>query len=146
MRFIFFLALCHGVGRLNTFYSDDSLREWYGRLKKPSWNPPNWVFGRVWLLLYTLMAWAASRVSHDPQALLLFVAQLALNATWTYCFFARRSPGLAMGVNLLLAATVWFCISHFATLDLLAAALFIPYQAWMSFAILHNYSIWRLNR
>lgn len=143
---IFFLGLCHGVGKLSNLYAGPATREWYPGLRKPSWNPPDKLFGQVWLALYTLMALPASRIHHDPKALALFALQLCFNAAWSYCFFGRRSPGLALVVNLLLGLTVSRCIVCFAHIDPLSATLLLPYQLWMIFAITHNFEIWRLNR
>ena len=122
------------------------MRDWYGKLRKPGWNPPDKVFGQAWMILYTLMATAAARVCHVPTAVGLFALQLGLNATWSYCFFGRRSPGLALIVNLMLGLTVNRCIVCFGQIDPLAALLLLPYQLWMAFAVTHNFEIWRLNR
>lgn len=125
--------------------------EWYATLRKPSWNPPAWVFGPVWTALYTMMAvaawlvwrrggWAAQR-----RPLALFLVQLALNAGWTPLFFGLKSPGLALAeIGLLWLAIVGTLIA-FARVSRAAAWLLAPYLAWVSFAAALNFALWRLN-
>lgn len=125
--------------------------DWFSSLQKPSWNPPGWIFGPVWTTLYILMAVAAWLVwrqggwSKQRKPLLIFLVQLALNAAWTPLFFGLHQPGLALlDIALLwlaIIATIW----AFRRVHLIAAALLIPYLAWVSFAAFLNYTIWQLN-
>lgn len=129
-----------------------NLASWYAALVKPSFNPPNWIFAPVWTTLYILMAYAAWRIlkiTNRPAerrvALTLFFLQLALNALWSWLFFELNNP-LAGLLNivpqfLLILAT----IDRFRRLDLVAAACLIPLAAWIAFASLLNFEIWRLN-
>ncbi len=137
------------AGQLATF---PNLKPWYESLKKPSFNPPNWLFGPAWALLYLLMAIAVWRILRAPDdaplrslALTLFFLQLALNAAWSWLFFAWRNPlaGLVDIVPqwLLILAT----IALFAQIDGIAALCLAPLAAWVGFASLLNFSIWRLN-
>ena len=122
---------------------------WYASLDKPSWNPPNWLFGPVWTFLYLAMAVAAWRAWRSPAlprgAMLLFTVQLVLNALWSWIFFGMQLPGLAfveICVLLLgIAATAWL----FGKADRLAGILFLPYLAWVGFAAALNFALWRLN-
>jgi translocator protein len=125
--------------------------EWYASLKKPTWNPPNWIFGPVWTALYTIMAvaawlvwrrggWAAQR-----RSLLLFLTQLALNATWTPLFFGLHRPGLAFAEILLLWLAIAATLAAFCFLSRAAVWLLVPYLAWVSLAAVLNLSLWRLN-
>ncbi len=125
---------------------------WYLELRKPAWNPPGWLFAPVWTLLYTMMALAAWRVfSHAPlaeswPALLIYLVKLAANATWSWLFFGRRRIGLALLDLILLWLLILACLFLFRAIDPLAGALLAPYLAWVSFAGVLNYTIWRMNR
>ena len=136
------------LGQLATFPN----LPWHAGLIKPSFNPPNWIFGPVWTSLYGLMAIAAWRILRLPPsparrtALILFYAQLALNMAWSWMFFAARSPLLGL-INigpqfLLILAT----LNAFRPLDRYATWALVPLAAWVAFAAVLNYSIWDLNR
>ena len=136
------------IGGLATF---ESVRTWYPTLIKPSWNPPSAVFGPVWTLLYLLMSIAAWRVWLSPNthesrlALRLFFVSLALNAFWSVLFFGLHRPGWALVDNGVLWATLAFLLLRFARIDRLAGWLWAPYLAWVTFAVVLNAAIWRLN-
>jgi len=125
--------------------------QWYAALKKPSWNPPNWIFGPVWTTLYTIMAvaaWLVWRRGGWPaqrRPLLLFLAQLALNATWTPLFFGLHRPGLAFAEIALLWLAIAATLAAFCSVSRAAVWLLVPYLAWVSFAAVLNLSLWRLN-
>jgi tryptophan-rich sensory protein len=143
------LALCF----LTAFIGSQHLPgEWYRALAKPRWTPPNWIFGPVWTLLYTLMALAAWLVWQKAGfrgaafALIVFVAQLGLNAAWSYFFFGLRRPGLALADILALWVAILVTMISFWSLRPLAGILFLPYLLWVSFAAVLNHAIWRLNR
>lgn len=120
-------------------------------MEKPAWNPPGWVFAPVWTLLYGLMAlaawlvWRRGGFAANRRALVLFLAQVALNAAWTPIFFGMRLPGLAFAEILLLWAAIGATIGAFRKVDRIAAWLLAPYLAWVSFAAALNFTIWRLN-
>lgn len=124
---------------------------WYAGLAKPAYNPPNWVFGPVWIALYGLMAFGAFRIlklaPSRPRlvALVLFFAQLALNAAWPWMFFAMHSPyfGLVNIVPQFLVVMATFVL--FAKLDRLAGWSLAPLAAWISYAALLNDAIWKMN-
>ncbi|MBN9416310.1 MAG: tryptophan-rich sensory protein [Candidatus Eremiobacteraeota bacterium] len=147
MRLLLFVFFCHACGHFSARLALPGLRDWFCHLKKPEWHPPAWVFAKVWLLLYTLMGIAGWRLYPAHSWLLcLWLAQLGLNQLWTYLFFVRRSPGLALIDNLCLWATlglyVVLCWPH----DPLAAALLVPEWLWIGFASSVNYATWKLNR
>ena len=125
--------------------------EWYAGLTKPSWNPPNWLFGPVWTVLYLLMALAAWLVwrkysfSGASGALALFIFQLGLNAAWSWIFFGLHQIGLALFEILVLWAAISLTIIKFWQLNPLAGVLLLPYLAWVTFASVLNLAIWRLN-
>lgn len=125
--------------------------EWYASLKKPSWNPPGWIFGPVWTALYTMMALAAWLVwrqggwRKQRKPLLIFLAQLALNALWTPLFFGLHRPGLAFAEIVLLWLAIAATVTAFRPVSRVAAWLLAPYLAWVSFAAALNFTLWRLN-
>lgn len=123
----------------------------YRELVRPEWAPPPWVFGPVWTALYALMAvaawlvwrergWAGARVP-----LALFVAQLAVNALWTWLFFAWRLGALATAEIALLWVLLLVTLVRFWRVRPLAGALLVPYLAWVTFATALSFAIWRLN-
>ena len=124
---------------------------WYAGLIKPSWNPPSWVFGPAWTLLYVMMAVAAWLVWREggwkaqKVALGWFVAQWTLNALWTPLFFGLHHIGLALIEIVLLWLTLAVTVGVFRRVKPAAGALLIPYLAWVSFATILNFTIWRLN-
>lgn len=135
------------LGQAATF---PNLAPWYAGLAKPSFNPPNWIFGPVWTTLYVLMAVAVWRVlgRDAPQrrgALTLFFIQLVFNAAWSWMFFALHDPllGLCNIVPqwLLVVATTLV----FWRIDRLAGLCLLPLSCWVAFASLLNFEIWRLN-
>ncbi len=125
---------------------------WYAGLEKPAFTPPNWVFAPVWSLLYLAMAAAAWRILSLPDkrperraALTAFYIQLALNAAWSFAFFAAHSPLAGLFVIAGLLAAILWTIRRFALLDRLSAWLLVPYAAWVAYASALNVAIWRLN-
>ena len=130
-----------------------SIKTWYQSLRKPSWNPPSWLFGPVWTVLFLAMAVAAWMVwlaqpaeSPISWALALYGVQLVLNHAWSPIFFLWRKPGLALvEIGLLWCAAVLTTIA-FYRVSPRAGQLLLPYLAWLTFAAALNYRIWRLNR
>ncbi len=125
--------------------------EWYLSLTKPSWNPPGWIFGPVWSALYVMMGVAAwlvwrrggFRAQRGP--LTWFLVQLALNAAWTPLFFGLHRLGFAFAEMLLLWLAIVATLRAFRPVSRPATALLVPYLAWVSFAALLNFTLWRLN-
>jgi tryptophan-rich sensory protein len=125
--------------------------EFYQQIARPDWAPPAWLFSPVWTALYLLMGIAAWRVwrAHGFRlgrtALTLYVVQLAANALWSWVFFAWRQGGLAFAEIILLWCLIVATIAAFRPLDRPAAALMLPYLAWVSFATALTFATWRLN-
>lgn len=141
-----FLVLTVGGGLAIGFLTRPD--DWYAHLRKPSFNPPNWVFGPVWTVLYILIAVAGWRIfgrAPSSAAMALWVAALALNFLWSPVFFGMRQPAAALVIVLALLATIFAFILVGWPIDLVAAVLFIPYAAWVAFASLLNAAIVRLN-
>ncbi|MEM8743055.1 MAG: TspO/MBR family protein [Pseudomonadota bacterium] len=140
-----FLALCFGVAYLGAMFSPG---EWHAALAKPSWNPPNWVFGPVWTVLYIMIAiagWLVWKSAPTSPAMWFWVAQLVFNGAWSWLFFGLHRMDLAFADIVL----VWLAILAFIIaawpISVTAALLFVPYLIWVSFASALNYSIWSLN-
>ncbi len=125
---------------------------WYEDLRKPGWRPPGWLFGPVWLVLYTMIAlsgWIVWRLAIPEQIvlpMLIYGVHLVFNALWSYCFFGLRRPGLALMDMSALWLSILLTMAVFAPISTLAAVLLIPYLFWVSFAWFLNRAIWRLNR
>ena len=121
---------------------------WYAALAKPSFNPPNWLFAPAWTVLYILIAvagWRTYEARPRSAAMALWVAQLALNFSWSPVMFTMHAIGPALAViGFLLLAILGFIARQWRH-DRLAAWLFVPYAAWVAFAALLNYSLYLLN-
>ena len=123
----------------------------YARLESPDWAPPAALFGPVWTVLYLLMGIAAWLVWREGgfraarAALTLFLVQLALNALWSWLFFAWHRGGLAFADIVLLWMAIIATLVAFWRIRPLAGALLVPYLLWVSFATALNYATWRLN-
>ena len=147
-----FLVASFSAAALGSVATASSVGTWYLTLNKPAWNPPAWIFGPVWTLLYVLMAVAAWRVWRRSEAaparrtLVLFGAQLALNALWSWLFFGLRRPDLAFAEVLILWTLLVTLLLRFWRADRTAGVLWAPYVAWVSFASVLNGTIWWLNR
>lgn len=151
LALVLFVGICLGIGALGGAVTAASVSSWYPTLAKPSFNPPDWIFGPVWTTLYILMGIAAWRVwrtagSNTARApLAVFALQLAVNLGWSVAFFGLRNPGLAVAVILVLDLLVLATALMFRRTDRLAAMLLLPYLAWIAFATVLNVAIWRLN-
>ncbi len=123
----------------------------YGQLAQPSWAPPASVFGPVWSVLYAAMGIAAWLVWREGgfaarrRALTVFLVQLAVNALWSWLFFAWHRGALALADIALLWVLIVATIVLFWRVRPLAGALLLPYLAWVSFASALNYAVWQLN-
>jgi translocator protein len=152
-KLIIAIITCEGVGVLSAFFSQTANNLWFGTLIKPSWNPPAYLFGPVWTLLYLLMAislWIVWK-SDTPQpkrniATSAFIIQLFLNFWWSILFFRFQSPLFALLDIVVLLVAIVFMINHFSKISKLAAWLLVPYLLWVSFATILNANIWLLNQ
>jgi tryptophan-rich sensory protein len=123
----------------------------YTELVRPDWAPPGWLFGPVWSVLYALMGvsawlvWRARGFAGARFALLLFMAQLGVNALWTWLFFVWHQGGLAFAEILLLWVMIVATITLFWRISKIAGSLLLPYLAWVTFATALTYAIWQRN-
>jgi tryptophan-rich sensory protein len=142
------LFLCFAAAATGALFTPG---EWYASLNKPEWNPPAWVFGPVWSALYTMMAvaawlvWKQGGFIAQRRPMVVFLVQLVLNAAWTPLFFGLHQPGLAFAGILLLWLAIAGTITVFWQVHRVAAGLLVPYLAWVSFAAVLNWTLWRLN-
>jgi tryptophan-rich sensory protein len=126
--------------------------EWYKSLVKPSLNPPSWVFGPVWTLLYALMGismwlvWNKSAGKTRTRAFIIFLCQLIFNGLWSWLFFNKQRPDIAFIDLVALWATILAMIIYFKRIDKKAALIQIPYILWVSFAGYLNLALWQLNK
>jgi translocator protein len=145
---VFFIVFCFAVAATGAFFPPD---EWYASLNRPTYAPPNWVFGPVWTLLYLMIAmsgwlvWKSEATVSKRAALTAFGAQLILNAAWSAIFFGLHDPGWALVEICFLWLAILCTIVLFRTHSKIASMLLMPYLAWVSFAAMLNYGFWSLN-
>ena len=150
LKLIISLALPQLAGGLGAFFTISSIESWYLTLNKPSWNPPNWLFGPVWTLLYVLMGiacyliWKSDHPMKKP-LLKLFAVQLILNALWSPAFFGMESPLIGLLVIIPLWIAILLCIIYFKKVSVVASGLMVPYLVWVTFATALNTAILILN-
>ncbi len=140
------------VSSAGSIVTRPQVQGWYAGIDKPWFNPPNWVFGPVWTILFAMMALAFWRVLQTPAgtpgrtaAIVVYLVQLALNAAWSITFFGLNSPGGGLVVIGVFLVAIAVTIRRFAALDRPAAWLLAPYLAWVSFATFLNAAIWWIN-
>ena len=145
-RLALFVVFVLGAGFATGFLNPPG--DWYAALAKPWFNPPNWVFAPVWSVVYLLVAvagWRTWEGGRNSMAMTLWWIQMALNLLWSPVFFTAHRPGVALAVILMLLVTILAFIARQRSRDRIAAALFIPYAAWVGFASILNFEIVRLN-
>lgn len=150
--FLIAIAVCFGAGLIGTIFTYSSIPTWYAFLHKPFFNPPNWIFGPVWTLLYIMMGIAAYLIwekgwgkKEVQQSLLYFALQLGFNTAWSIVFFGYHSPWKAFIVIVILWFLILETIIRFTKLSKTAAWLLVPYIAWVSFASILNLAVAILN-
>jgi benzodiazapine receptor len=139
------------VGGIGGFATATSITTWYAEINKPSFNPPNYLFGPVWTTLYILMGISIYMILQSPKtelrkkAIAIFCIQLFLNFCWSFIFFKFQLLGLAFIEIILMWASILTMIIVFFEINKKAALIQIPYLLWVSFASVLNGSIWFLN-
>ena len=153
IKIIISLAVTFSAPVIASFVTAPGTSDWYANLNKPCFNPPGWVFGPVWTVLYVLMAVSAGLVWHKElagpivrMALALYLLQLVLNGLWMPLFFGAKMPLLAFIDIVLLWAAIILTILVFVKVSRYAGLLMLPYLAWTTFAAVLNFSLWYLNR
>lgn len=150
LGFFGWLSLCFAAAALGGLASAQA-GAFYHALVRPPWAPPAWLFGPVWTVLYMLMAtsawlvWRERGFRNSGVALHLFILQLAVNASWTWLFFVWHLGGLAFAEILLLWLLILATVVMFWHRNRLAAALLLPYLAWVAFASALTRAVWKSN-
>lgn len=143
-----FIAACFLAAMTGAFFRPG---EWYERLKKPPWRPPNWLFAPVWTILYVMIAvsgwlvWREAGFAGAALPLAVYALQLVLNAIWTPLFFGLHRPDLVFVDIVLVWLSIVATIVRFAPIHAGAALLLVPYLVWVTFATALNFAVWRLN-
>jgi benzodiazapine receptor len=147
------VAVSFVPGVVGSIFTAAAIPAWYATLVKPSFSPPDWIFGPVWTLLYLMMGIALFLIIRDglsvrriKVAAAVFAVQLFLNGLWSYVFFGLRSPGWALAEISALWISIAVCIVLFLRISRAAGILLVPYLAWVTFAAVLNGAIWTLNR
>ncbi len=151
LKSILCIIICVTLGSVSGILSGSGMTDWYQNLNKPFFQPPSWVFGPAWTILYTLMGIAIARIWHQPdsslksRAIRIFISQFVLNLIWTPIFFALKQPLIALIIIIMLWILILLTIRSFKKVNPLSAILLIPYILWVSFATILNGSIVYLN-
>ncbi|MBI2613185.1 MAG: tryptophan-rich sensory protein [Candidatus Levybacteria bacterium] len=153
LKLIFSIAICQSAGLIGSVFTISSIESWYSFLNQPSFRPPNWLFGPVWTILYTLMGislywiWTKGTKKKEVRdALKLFAVHLVFNATWSIVFFGMHNIPLSLINIVILWIFIVITMAKFYKIDKKASLILLPYLAWVSFAAILNYNIFLLNR
>ncbi len=169
------IIICETAGVIGSFFTISEINTWYSLLKKPSFNPPDWIFGPVWTTIYILMGislylvWEKKFIPvkeiniknkkpwqkisekflsgkwQQLNIILIFAVQLILNIAWSVIFFGWHNPGVAFFALIMLWVAILFTIINFGRVSKISAILLIPYILWVSFAGFLNFIIWVIN-
>lgn len=154
IQFFASIAICLLAALIGSIFTMPAIPTWYAALMKPELNPPAWVFGPVWTVLYVLMGIALYLVwsrglgpgqKNVHVAMAVFGVQLILNVLWSYLFFGLQAPFFALIEIVLLWLAILMTIAAFYRVSIPAALLLVPYIVWVSFAAYLNYGIYVLN-
>ncbi len=152
IKLIISIIICQAAGAIGSIFTARSVSSWYLTLEKPIFNPPGWVFGPVWTMLFLLMGIALYLVWSKKgkqevknKALIFFAVQWVLNIAWSFFFFYLQNPWAGFMEILILWFFILLTIIYFYKLSKPAAYLLIPYLAWVSFATVLNYYLYLLN-
>ena len=149
-RLLVSIFACQLAGILGSIATYPNIPTWYASLNKPWFTPPNWVFGPVWITLFTLMGISLYLVwdkgaGKNRTALAVFGAQLALNALWSFLFFGLRNPLLGLIEIIPLWIAIAASVALFYRISRPAGFVLLPYLAWVTLASMLNYYVWLLN-
>ena len=152
VKLITSILLCELIGVASALLSNIKDSSWFENLNKPSWNPPAYLFGPVWTLLYLCMGislWLIWKSDHanltKRKAILTFCIQLSFNFFWSILFFRFQNPFAAFILILLLLSAIILTMNFFYSISKKAMWLLVPYLLWVCFATILNYFIWKLN-
>jgi tryptophan-rich sensory protein len=146
------LALPLLLGAIAGMFTAEAIPGWYDLLNRPSFNPPNWIFGPVWITIYVLMGisffliWKQSESKKRSQAITIFLIQMGLNFAWSFIFFHFKIIGLALIEILFLWLSIILMLVKFYKINPIAAYLNLPYLLWVTFAVILNAGYYLLNK
>jgi tryptophan-rich sensory protein len=151
-RLILSIIICQMAGVIGSIFTAGSVTSWYPTLVKPSFSPPGFYIGLIWIVLFTLMGISLFLICRETPgnpaariALYFFAVQLIVNVLWSVAFFGMRSPISGLVVIAFLWVLILIMTIKFWPINRTAALLLIPYIVWVSIAAYLNFSIWRLN-
>jgi tryptophan-rich sensory protein len=151
LKLLVSIILPLGLGAIAGMFTSQSVPEWYATLNRPSFNPPDWIFGPVWTTLYILMGfsfflvWKQDASKERKLAILIFLLQLLLNFIWSFIFFYFNMIGFALVEIILLWISIVIMLVLFYRIKPIASYLNIPYLLWVTFASVLNASYYLLN-
>ncbi len=150
-KFIVSLLLPLSLGTIAGMFTAQAVPDWYTALNRPSFNPPNWIFGPVWTTLYLILGfsffliWKQVRSKQRNQAILIFFVQMVLNFGWSFLFFYYNLIGFALFEIVVLWLSIISMVILFYKIRPLAAYMNIPYLLWVTFATILNAGYYFLN-
>lgn len=152
LKLIISIVICQLAGIIGAFFTTDSIPTWYNSLNKPEFNPPNWLFGPVWTILYLLMGislfiiWKEDLKNKNVKnAFAIFIVQLIINLLWSVVFFGMHSISGGLIVIIVLLVIIIITIVKFKKISFTASILLIPYLLWVCFATILNFYFYKLN-
>ncbi|MDI9363969.1 MAG: TspO/MBR family protein [Flavobacterium sp.] len=146
------IGLTVGLGTASGYLTVSEIPTWYAGVTKPSFNPPNYLFGPVWTILYILMGisffiiWKQPPSPQRKKAINFYLLQYALNLAWSFIFFNQHQIFLALIDIIAMWFLIQFTMIAFGKINKIAAWLLLPYLLWVSFATMLNAAIWLLNK
>ena len=149
LTFISFLLVTFGASAIGSLATINYKEPWYSLLNKPTFNPPDWVFGPVWTTLYLMMTLAIWLFWHsnnrNKNTVYVYLIHLVFNTTWSVVFFVFHNMVLALFVLILLIGLIINLILRFKRVNVVSYYLMIPYLLWCSFALFLNINLIMIN-
>ena len=149
LSFLLFLIVTFSASFIGAFATINYKEPWYSLLTKPSFNPPDWVFGPVWTMLYLLMTIAIWKVwqsnFRNINIVYIYFIHLFFNTMWSIVFFVFHNILLALFVLIILIGLISYLMMQYRKINLISFYLMIPYLAWCIFASVLNFSILIIN-
>ena len=151
-KLIVAIVICQLAGIVGSLFTTPAISTWYVTIQKPSFTPPNWLFGPIWITLFTLMGislylvWKKDLKNKDVKSsLFIFFVQLVLNSLWSILFFGLRSPFYAFIEIIILWVAIAITIIKCYKISKMAGLILLPYIVWVSIALTLNFYVLILN-
>lgn len=150
IKFLISVIGANLIGSIGIIFTGPNISNWYTTINKAPFNPPNWVFGPAWTLLFILMGWAfyiiwTTKAKNKTTAYWAFAIQFVLNILWSAIFFGAKLPGWAFFEIIVFWFAILWTFVVFYRINKMAGYLLIPYILWVTFASILNYYVWILN-